>query len=221
MPCCRVAVASGSTVALNGDRLNTLAFGGVGVVEGRIAVVRADIVASTVPPAEECVMDVEVWVEVCCPVFRRVLCSERGLVSVCLFLGFFGCSCTTRVSKSFSCPSSGQGRRHSSPLAADSHLDSEAPRICLAGKSRCSLLAAQGLALLITTGPVTRLVEVSTSPWSRCATGSRFWLLNSAAPSSRPILSSLLFPTPRPPASSEITRCGTRTVQQHGTRHLV
>ncbi len=60
----RVRVAAGSTVAANGDELNTLKAGGVGAVEGRIAIVQANIAASTAAPNEECVMDVEVWVEV-------------------------------------------------------------------------------------------------------------------------------------------------------------
>ena len=61
----RVLVAAGGTVDINnGDQLNKLSASGVGVVEGRIAVVTASISAVTVPPDEQCVMDVEVWAEV-------------------------------------------------------------------------------------------------------------------------------------------------------------
>jgi hypothetical protein len=71
---CSVLPTNGSTVALNSDQLNSLLPGGVGVIEGRIAVVQADVNASTTPPDQECVMDVEVWVEVCASTPLMLLC---------------------------------------------------------------------------------------------------------------------------------------------------
>ena len=45
--------------------MNSLSVGGsLGVPEGQIEVVTSTIVANTAQPDEECVMDVQVWVQV-------------------------------------------------------------------------------------------------------------------------------------------------------------
>ncbi len=151
-------------MALNGDILNPLSAGGKGVVEGRIAVVQADIVATTAYPDEECVVDVEVWVEVRrCFCSRMSFCSSWGVLRKCVLIDFlFPHSFTTRACMSSGCLCSGLAPRRTSPLGLGLRLASEVRRTCPVGKSPSCSLGAQVEGQRITAGHATPPAEVCT-----------------------------------------------------------